>query len=83
MPEWAGELEAAIELWDECASYGGYVWHHVDQSALDPRPDNNTAALEEFRKPEVRKALADEGRRCMELERKAVGCIEALWARIA
>lgn len=82
VPEWSPELEAAIELWDGCASYGGYLWQHVGLSALAEQPDNK-AALEEFRKPETRKILADEGRRCLELERQAIGRIEALLARIA
>jgi hypothetical protein len=69
--EWAPYLGPAIELWGECASYGGFVWKHLTM---------DEAGYERFRTPEVRAILAAEGRRCAELDRRAVAHIEDLLA---
>lgn len=68
-PEWSPYLEPAIKAWEDCASYGGYLWKFMDMS-----PDG----LEKFRTPELRKILADEGKRCMEKDKEAIDWIERL-----
>lgn len=70
-PEWAPDLTPAIGLWRECSSYGGFLWKHLTM---------DEAGYEKFRTPEVRAILAAEGRRCAELDRRAVAHIEDLLA---
>ena len=69
VPQWSSELNSAIDAWRECASYGGYLWNHLTM---------DDAGYEKFRTPQIRKILADEGRRCMRKDIEAVGYIQKL-----
>lgn len=73
VPEWAPELGLAIGAWEDCSSYGGYLWKHLSF---------DDSGLERFRLPEVRRALAEEGRRCMRRDEEAISHIESLLGRI-
>lgn len=66
-PEWRTELSAAIDAWKQCATYGGFLWKHMRMSDMD-----------KFRTPELRKILADEGRRCMQKDSEAIAHVERL-----
>lgn len=68
-PDWAEPISAAIEAWRACAQYGGFLWKHLT---------NDEAGFRKFAEPGVRKILADEGRRSMELDKKAVEAIGRL-----
>jgi hypothetical protein len=67
-PEWAPDLTAAVSAWKECAAYGGFLWSQG--LSFDE------AGYEKFRRPEIRKILADEGRRSMKKDMEAIGHIE-------
>jgi hypothetical protein len=69
VPEWAGPLHAAIEAWEACGQYGGFLWKYVSM---------DEAGYEKFRQPEIRKILADEGRRAKAKDVEAVEQIEVL-----
>jgi len=71
-PEWAENLHHAIDAWEDCTSYGGYLWKYMGM---------NDEGLEKFRTPELRKILATEGYRCMEKDKEAIGYIEKLLAK--
>jgi hypothetical protein len=68
-PEWTPYLEPAIKAWEDCSSYGGYLWQYMDMSS---------DGLEKFRNPAIRQILAKEGRRCMEKDIEAISWIEKL-----
>jgi hypothetical protein len=68
-PEWSEYLQSAIKAWEDCASYGGYLWKYMGM---------NDEGLEKFRTPELRKILAMEGYRCREKDKEAIGWIEKL-----
>jgi hypothetical protein len=71
-PEWKAFLEPAIEAWQDCASYGGYLWKYMGM---------NNEGLEKFKTPELRKILATEGYRCREKDKEAIGWIERLLSK--
>jgi hypothetical protein len=71
-PEWKAFLEPAIDAWEDCASYGGYLWKYM-------RMDNE--GLEKFKTPELRKILATEGYRCREKDKEAIAWIEKLLSK--
>jgi hypothetical protein len=73
VPEWADDLNQAIQAWTECSKYGGFLWKHMS---------NDKAGLEKFRTPELRKILADEGYRSMEQDIAAIKHIENLLRKI-
>lgn len=73
VPDWKPELEAAMDEWRECSSYGSFLWKHLT---------NDNAGLEKFRTPEIRRILADEGQRSMDCDVRAVEHIEKLLNRI-
>lgn len=68
-PDWAGPIGEAIDAWRACAAYGGFLWNHLTM---------DDAGYRKFADPAIRKILADEGRRSMELDRKAVEAIGKL-----
>lgn len=68
-PEWSSELRPAIGAWRECSRYGGFLWNHMT---------NDDAGLVKFRTPELRRILAEEGRRSMEKDIEAIEHIERL-----
>ncbi|MEM3907824.1 MAG: hypothetical protein QXZ17_13365 [Nitrososphaerota archaeon] len=72
VPEWRPELEQAISAWQECANYGGFLWKYMSM-------DN--AGLEKFRSLELRKTLADEGRRAMGKDIEAISHIKRILER--
>lgn len=69
-PEWREELEIAIAALDECSKYGGFLW--TQGFAFDGE------GLEKFRDRAVRKILADEGRRAMQKDMKAIEQFEKI-----
>ncbi|NPV79751.1 MAG: helix-turn-helix transcriptional regulator [Firmicutes bacterium] len=69
-PEWAQELNIAITAWQDCAGYGGYLWSQG--FSFDDK------GYEKFRSPEMRRILADEGRRAMKKEIEAIEQIEKI-----
>ncbi|BCJ97454.1 helix-turn-helix transcriptional regulator [Anaerocolumna chitinilytica] len=69
-PEWAVELQIAIEAWEECASYGGFLWSQGLSF------DEN--GYEKFRDQKLRKILAEEGRKAMAKDREAIEQIEKI-----
>lgn len=68
-PDWAEPISAAMDAWRACAQYGGFLWKHLT---------NDEAGFGKFAEPATRKILADEGRRAMELDKKAVAAIGKL-----
>lgn len=68
-PDWVEPLSEAIEAWRACSAYGGFLWKHLTM---------NEAGYLKFADPAVRKILADEGRRAMALDRKAVEAVEKM-----
>lgn len=68
-PEWSDSLLPAVEAWEDCSSYGGYLWKYMGM---------NNEGLEKFRTPELRKILATEGYRCREKDKEAIGWIDKL-----
>jgi len=63
-PEWKNELEVAIEAFDECSQYGGFLW----SQGIGWEGEG----LEKFRSKEGRKILADEGRKAMRKDMEAI-----------
>jgi len=73
LAEWRDELAAAVTALDACANYGGFLWtqgHSFDESGY-----------EKFRDPAARKILADEGRKAMLMDMKAVEQFEKILAK--
>lgn len=68
-PDWAEPLGEAIEAWRACAAYGGFLWKHLTM---------NEAGYQKFADPGIRRILAEEGRRAMALDRKAVEAVEKI-----
>ncbi len=71
-PEWAQPLNEAIDAWRACSEYGGFLWKYLAM---------NEAGYVKFADPAIRKVLADEGRRAMELDRQAVEAVRTLLAQ--
>lgn len=69
-PEWSEELKVAINAWDECAKYGGFLWSQGFTF--------DEAGFEKFRDPKVRKILADEGYKAMNKDMEAIRQIELI-----
>ena len=67
--EWRDELMIAISALDACSQYGGFVW------TMGFTKDNFSA---KFRDPLVRKILADEGRKAMTNDMKAIKQFERI-----
>lgn len=65
-------MEPAIEAWEDCASYGGYLWKYMGM---------NNEGLEKFKTPELRKILATEGYRCRDKDKEAISWIERLLSK--
>lgn len=57
-PQWKTELEIAINALDECSKYGGFLW----SQGIGWEGES----LEKFRSRNMRKLLADEGRKAMQ-----------------
>ncbi|NLG25434.1 MAG: GyrI-like domain-containing protein [Clostridiales bacterium] len=72
-PDWAAELTDAAAHLRACATYGGYLWRHLTM---------DEAGYAKFAQPEIRAALADEGRRAMAEDRAAIEAIERLLHQI-
>ncbi len=68
-PECAKPLGEAIDAWRACSVYGGFLWSHLTM---------DEAGFIKFADPKIRKILADEGRRAMELDRRAVEAVRGL-----
>lgn len=69
-PQWKQALETASAAWEECASYGGFLWSRgftFDQ-----------AGFEKFRSVEERAVLAEAGCAAMQQEEQAVKQIESI-----
>lgn len=73
-PEWSDELRIAIDAWDECAKYGGFLWSQGFSF--------NEAGYEKFSDQNVRKILADEGRKAMAKDIEAIEQIEKILKKI-
>ncbi|WP_160688182.1 AraC family transcriptional regulator [Clostridium sp. C2-6-12] len=69
-PEWAEELKIAINSWEECAKYGGFLWSQGFTF--------DEAGFEKFRDPKMRKILADEGYKAMYNDMEAIKQIEII-----
>lgn len=69
-PEWKEELTAAADALDICWKYAGF-WH---ESGLR----FNKESYERFRTPEMRKILADEGRKAMQKDMEATEQFEKI-----
>lgn len=69
-PEWKSELGQAIEALTACAGYGGFLWSRGFTF--------DDAGYEKFRSPEARRVLADEGRRAMRQDRRAIEQFEEI-----
>jgi hypothetical protein len=70
-PDWAEPIAEAMDAWRACAAYGGFLWNHLTM---------DEAGYRKFADPGVRKILAEEGHRAMELDRKAVEAIGKILA---
>jgi Fe-S-cluster formation regulator IscX/YfhJ len=68
-PEWKPELNIAIDALDKCAKYGGFVW------SLGFDRENYA---EKFRDSDVRKILANEGRKAMANDMVAIEQFEKI-----
>ena len=69
-PEWREELEIAVAALDDCSKYGGFLWSQGFGFEGE--------GLEKFRDPAARKILADEGRRAMQKDIKAIEQFEKI-----
>lgn len=69
-PEWADELKIAIDSWGECASYGGYLWSQGFSF--------DETGYEKFRNQNIRKILANEGRKAMAKDMEAIEQIDKI-----
>ena len=69
-PEWRNELETAVAALDECSKYGGFLW--TQGLSFD------IAGYEKFRTYEIRKILADEGRKAMQKDIEAIEQFEQI-----
>jgi len=69
-PEWKTELEIAIDALDECSKYGGFLW----SQGIDWEGEG----LEKFRSKDMRKILADEGRKAMQKDMEAIAQFEKI-----
>ena len=68
-PDWANPISEAMDAWRDCAQYGGFLWKHLT---------NDEAGFGKFAEPATRKILAGEGRKSMDLDKKAVAAIGKL-----
>ena len=68
-PEWKPELDIAIDAFDKCVKYSGFVW------SLGFDRENYA---EKFRDVGVRKILADEGRKAMMNDMTAIEQFEKI-----
>ena len=73
LPDWAEGLTEAAKHMRKCAEYGGYLWRYLTM---------DEAGYEKFARPDIRKALADEGWRSMAEDEAATAAIERLLAKI-
>lgn len=69
-PQWSDHLLSAVAAWEACAQYGGFLW----KQGLS----FDAAGFERFGSPEIRKVLAEQGRKAMEQDMQAVNHIRQI-----
>jgi len=72
VPEWREKIHKAMDAWEACGQYGGFLWKYVSM---------DEAGYEKFRDPAIRKILADEGRKAKAKDMEAVAWIEEILAQ--
>ncbi len=69
-PQWSNELNIAINAWEECSAYGGFLWSQGFTFDAE--------GFKKFADPQIRKILADEGRKAMQKDKEAIEQIKAI-----